>query len=498
MAVNPAAAYRAVVPVPLPAADSTGSEPSGGLAAGEVDRRLDAHRRAVAFTRFLDRLATPLALALLVAGGVALVLRLRGAEQEIAPWALLCGGGAIACGFAAWGARGQRPNRRDAAAAVDTALRSGGLLMTLADLPAPHRPADWLARLEPRRDRWRDARPPRPWGRLAKRVAMPLTFLCLAWALPVETDAERMEAPDRTVAGDRLTGELAQTLAALAAGDAADPAALARAEEDLRRLAGAIGENGPTASQLEAADALRNRMLGAVAGGTDGANVGRLADTLATGADLLAGSGLLETDMVRDAAAAAGVSDPAALGELLAAAGENREAIEQFAASLTDEQRDALVAAGARFAAGDDPTDLLATLPPGFSLPEGVDLPTELSRPSSSPGSPAGPLADRVPSNLSIPDGATEIGGAAVRAFAPGLAATADLLGGFWPGGAGVPGPEAPAVRPAPPPRLAGPPAPTRRLSAGRPVPPRLRGVVRRYFSGDTPAPPPLDLPSRN
>ncbi len=194
--------------------------------------------------------------------------------------------------------------------------------------------------------------------------------------------------------------------------------------------------------------------------------------------------------MVRDAAAAAGVSDPAALGELLAAAGENREAIEQFAASLTDEQRDALVAAGARFAAGDDPTDLLATLPPGFSLPEGVDLPTELSRPSSSPGSPAGPLADRVPSNLSIPDGATEIGGAAVRAFAPGLAATADLLGGFWPGGGGRA--RAGTRRRFAPPRRRASPAPPPRRDDCAPV-----GLCRRGCGEWCDATFPATLPPR-
>ncbi|QDT17735.1 hypothetical protein [Alienimonas californiensis] len=490
---------------PSPTADARPG--AAALTAADLDRRLAAHRRGVAVVRFLRHLAAPLAAALLIAGGIALALRLRGDEPTPALWALALGTSMTGL-IALQRTRRDLPSHRDAAAAVDTALRSGGLLMTLTDRPAAERSPAWLARLEPRRDRWRDARPPLPLGRLAKTLAVPAAFALLAWAAPVESMTGQETAVDRTVAGDRLTGELAQTLAALADAGAADPAALARAGEDLRRLTAEIGEEGPTGSQLEAADALRERMLGAVAaaGATDGATVGRLADTLANGADLLAGSGLLESDAVRDAAAAAGLDDPARLRDLLAAAGENREALAELAAGLTDEQRSALAAAGADLLAGGDPAGLLAALPPDVvaQVRAGADRPGPRpaagETPPTTPHSPDRGLS--VPAlSLPLPDGAADAGRLAARTFAPGLSAVSGLAGGLWsarPPAAGAASSPFTPSRPVesssvatetPAETTAGPAPPSQRLTAGRPVPPRLRGVVRRYFSAQTPPP---------
>ena len=480
------------MPAPFPAAEPSGVADSPPP---DLDRRLAAHRRAAALARFLAHLRGPLAVVLLIGGGVTLAARIS--EADIVPVLWTLGAGTLlACGYAAFRARRDRPARRDAAAAVDGALRSGGLLMTLADLPPEARPREWLARLEPRRDRWRDARPPLPLGPLAKTIAVPAAFLALAWAAPVDGTTGRARHADRTIAGDRLTGELARTLAALAGGAAADPAALARAGEDLRRLRAGIGEGGPTASQLEAADALRDRMLGAVAadGAADGATAGRMADTLAAGADLLAGSGLLESDAVRDAAAAAGVGDPAALGALLAAAGANREALAELAAGLTDEQRAALLDAGARLAAGGDPAEALAALPPA-ALAELTGA--SLVGSAAAPAVPAAPSPGGISFKLSVPAGvpagAAAVGASAARTFLPGLTAAAEAAGGFLSNR--VPAARPPvAVRERDPRSLEPrPPPPSRRLAAGRPVPPRLRGVVRRYFSGQTPAPPAAD-----
>ncbi|MFH5805939.1 hypothetical protein, partial [Alienimonas sp. DA493] len=375
------------------------------------------------------------------------------------------------------------PTPRDAAAAVDSALRSGGLLMSLADRPAAERSPAWLARLETRRDRWRDARPPLPLGRLAKTLAVPAVFALLAWTAPVESMSGQETAVDRTVAGDRLTGELAETLAALADSATADPAALARAKADLQRLTVEIGEDGPTGSQLEAADALRERMLGAVAaaGTWDGETAAGLAGTLASGADLLAGSGLLESEAVRNAATAAGLDDPERLRALLSAAGENPDAILDLAAGLTEEQRTALAAAGAEALARQDPEELLASLPP--------ELAEALASPRAAESSPAprpgGPEPRLPPFDLPLPNGAAEAGSIAAQALAPGLASAGRLAEGLWSARPAAP------VRSAPPnsPQVERPPASSRRLTAGRPVPPRLRGVVRRYFSAQTPPP---------
>ncbi|NNJ24575.1 hypothetical protein [Alienimonas chondri] len=491
------------MPTSSPTADAPTADEApraAGISAAELDRRLAAHRRGTTFARFFARLPGPLALALLIAGAAALALRLRNGDPEPAVW-IAAAGAAIAGLYAGWRAKRDRVAPRDAAATLDTALRSGGLLMTLADLPADARPSDWLARIEPRRDRWRDARPPLPLGRAFRTLVVPTAFAALAWAAPIESGRESHRGVDRTVAGDRLTGELAETLAALAAGGNADPAALASAWEDLHRLEAAIGEGGPSGSQLEAADALRERMLGAVAtsGFMEGENAGRLADSLVAGADLLAGSGLLESDAVRDAAAAAGVPDPAMLNELLATAGANREAIERLAAGMTDEQRAALVSAGARLAAGETPTDLLEALPPGLAK--------TMARAVSdagvgSPDTPSfSPLAAAPPLDLPLPDGASEAGTLAGRAFVPGFAAASDLANALW--GGNVPATaDSPPVTPAAvgslvtapamdaPATVERPASPSQRIAAGRPVPPRLRGVVQRYFSDQTPPPP--------
>ena len=464
------------------------------LGADELDRRILAHRRAAGFARLLSFLAGPLALAILLAGGTALALRLTDRTPAPAAW-LLAAGVVAACGVAAARARRGLPNRRDAAAALDTALRSGGLLMTLADRPADRRPAAWLARLEPRRDRWADARPPLPLGRVLKAAAVPAAFAILAWTVPVAAPPAPRTAVDRTAAGGRLTGELRDTLAALAAGGTADPADLAWAAADLEELSAAIGAGGPTGSQLEAADALRDRLLGAAAtpGGEDGGNAAALAGGLARGADLLAGSGLLESDAVRDAAAAAGLRDPAELRDLIEMAGANAEQLSTLAEGLTAEQRTALAAAGARLAAGEDPAELVGSLPPDLlgavGGAAGPPLPPTTSPPSAPPAFAPPELPFELPAAA---------GGAASSLLPPGLAAAGAFAGTLFGGDSGAAAPPRPAVAggetagaaAAP---VAVPAAPSRKVAAGRPVPPRLRGVVRRYFSGQTPAPPAAD-----
>ena len=481
-----------------PPADASANDRSAvGL---DLDARLAAHQRAAALSRFAAHLDGPLAVAVLIAGGAALVLRLNGRDIDPALWTLLAGAALAGC-VAGLRTRGEVPGRREVAATLDGALRSGGLLMTLADLPPQSRPAEWAAKLEPRRDRWRDARPGLPLVQGFKTLAAPILFAALACVVPV-AEAERTGPVDRSAAGDRLTDELADTLAALADAGAADPAALARVEDDLRRLTEQIGENGPTGSQLEAADALRDRMLGALTA-TDGASADRFAQTLAGGADLLAGSGLLESDTVRSVASAAGIDDPAALAGALEMMRENPEAVQRLLGGLTDEQRAALLDAGRSLAAGGDPQELLDSLSP--ELVEAVTAgrpPADAAPPppGASPmpprpvGSPAASFA--LPSGLPSPGPLADGPGAlAARAFAPGLSAAASVAGELWSGRSALAPPALAAAEATKPvvERSAPPPA---GVAAGRPVPPRLRGVVRRYFSGQTPPSPAPPAPT--
>ena len=468
------------------------------LTAAEFARRLAAHRRAEAFARFLTAFVPASAFVLLIAGAALLTLRMTGGEPEPVFWTSAAGT-VLALVVGAWRSRAGAPAPREAFARLDRALRSGGLLMTLADFPAERRPDEWLARLEPRRDRWADARPRLPLGRFGKALGVPLLFFGLAWLVPMEGVGGSRDVADRGVAGGRLTGELEDTLAELAGAGAGDPAELARAGADLRALTAGIGEEGPTASQLEALDALRDRMMGA-AGASEAvsdARVERLAEGLSRGADLLAGSGLLESDAVRDLAANAGLRDPAELQTMMEQIGENRETLQRLAASLTDEQRGALAEAGARLARGDDPGELIAALPPETiaavlgDRPGFPTLPTAQGPIDAGPRPAAGAPAIANP----LPEGALEVGGAAARLWAPGLASAAETAQAlFGASGAAVEAPPAPlapvasTVRP-----IARPAAPARSVAAGRPIPPRMRGVVRRYFSGQTPAPPGID-----
>ena len=510
MATGDPRAYREGVPAPAPPTRAP-------LTAAEFARRLAAHRRAEGFARFLSACVPALAGALLIAGGTLLALRISGNDPAPALWAFAAGT-TFAVGSAVWRGREAAPTPRDAFARLDRALRSGGLLMTLADFPAGGRPAEWLARLEPRRDRWADARPRLPLGRFLKTLGVPMLFAGLAWTVPVGDVGDERNAVDRGVAGGRLTGELDDLLAGMGAAEAGDPAELARAGADLRALTAGIGENGPTASQLEALDALRDRMMGAAgaSGGVSGERVERLADGLSRGADLLAGSGLLESDAVRDLAANVGLRDPAEVQAMLEQVGANRETLKNLAASLTEEQRGALAAAGARLARGEDPAELLAALPPETIAAVIGDRPGLLTPQPTGAGPPVGsgaPPSVGPPAFANpLPGGALELGGAAARLWAPGLASAADTAAGLFGTTRGAP--ETPADPPAPvadapvadapvadppgptPSSIAppGPPAgPVRSVAAGRPIPPRMRGVVRRYFSGQTPAPPAAD-----
>ena len=488
MATGRRRAYRDGVPTAAP------------LTAADLDRRLAAHRRAAAVAGIVRRLAVPLAVAGFAAGGLVLFVRLTDAPAEPAAWGGLSALIA-ACGFAC--APFHRvPNPGTTAAEIDTALRSGGLLMTLADRPAADRPADWLARLEPRRDRWADARPRVPVGRLLKAVWLPALFLTLAATVPVEEPAEERFV-DRSVAGDRLTDELRETFAALAADGAANPAALAGVGAEVESLAAAIGENGPTAGQLEAADALRDRLLGAAAtlAGEDGADPARFGETLAAGADLLAGSGLLESEPVRDAAAklaggAGGGGVLASLGELAGGdAGQFAVAAEALAGSLSAEDRAKLAAAGVRLMAGGDPAEVVDSLPPGVL--NGVfeqlgERDPELLARLTGAAAGTGPVP---PDGFALPSPPPALA-AAAGLLPPGVRAAGgfagDLLAGRMPyldrltaGTTSLP-PSAPARTG----RIERAAVPSRKVAAGRPVPPRLRGVVSRYFAGNTTADP--------
>ncbi|MEM9701342.1 MAG: hypothetical protein AAF907_02710 [Planctomycetota bacterium] len=521
MATGIHGAYRAGVTGSLPpAADS----PPDRLSPAELDRRLATHRRAAWLARFVQASATPAALVVLLAGGTLLACRLAGLSPGIALWTGLAGLTAAAS-WAAFRANRGRVGLRETTASVDRSLRCDGLLMTLLDFPAERRPTAWLSRIEARRDRWRDARPSLPVIEFAKKLIVPSLFAGLAWVVPVGGEPVDRGPVDRTAATDRLTGELAETLAVLTNRPDADPAALAQAGADLRKLQQAIGDGGPTGSQLEAIDALRDRMLSAAAGAAGDIDSAQLAETLGAGADLRAGSGLLESGLVRDAAESLGAPDPRLAADLLNAAGENREALAELAAGLSaelsPEERGALADLGSRLSAGENPGELFANLPPGTverltqaAADSGVLselLASQTPEGGSSPGMTPGPalpsfdLPVALPETLGVTEDELNPAGVAAAALAPGftgaVGTASDLLGRLTASAAmdGGPRPNADSERDADAPspaaseRAGRPRAPSRRLTSGRPVPPRMRGVVRRYFSGQTPPAPAAD-----
>lgn len=235
------------------------------------------------------------------------------------------------------------------------------------------------------------------------------------------------------------------------------------------------------------------------------AGAGRAAELLGDGAGLLADSGLLDTDLVKNAAAAAaglpdlsGV-DQAMLQDLRELTGLGIGGVADLAAGLTTEQKFQLAAAAAGLAAGGGPEGLVESLPSdllagvfdavGRTDPEllaklaGVDpTRTPIRPPTSLAVSPKGMTGK-----------ALDLGATAAAKLPPSVAAAGGVFGTLL--GGGIPGldrltggagsaagntPDRTRAEPAAPP-------PSRRLAAGRPVPPRLRGVVSRYFaaSGD-------------
>ena len=342
---------------------------------------------------------------------------------------------------------------------------------------------------------------------------MPAAFAVLAAAVPVRPPAESRTAAGRGAAGAELTGELRGTLDALRTAGGGDPQALAEVAGQMASLAAAIGPDGPTGAQWEAADSLRDRLLAAA--GEAGAAALTDPEVLAAAgrATELIGdfAGMIEESGLRDSDAIAGVmNDSASLSQSLMFSGFDADALAQFrkltgagvggvaevVGNLTAEQKSRLAAAAAgSLATGGGPGELSESLPPellaGVFDAVGRADPELLAKlagvgPGTTPGRS---LPPRAVSSPGMTDQARAFGTTAADRLPPSVAAAGGVVGTLL--GGGIPGLD--RLTGAAPPRPAAPtPAvpseavtlPTgRRLAAGRPVPPRLRGVVGRYFA---------------
>ena len=244
------------------------------------------------------------------------------------------------------------------------------------------------------------------------------------------------------------------------------------------------------------------------------AAVGRATELIGDFAGMVERSGLRDSDLI-----AGLLNDSAAFNQSLMFSGFNEETLAQFReltgagaggvaevmGNLTASQQAELAAAAtAAFAGGGGPEELVNALPP--DLLAGVfdavgrtdpDLLAKLAgvEPGKLAARPPVPPATR-PTTLAVsPPGITEtardFGAAAAGKLPPSVAAAGGVVGTLLGGGVpgldrltgGAPARPAAATPPGPAELPVPPPTPSRKLAAGRPVPPRLRGVVSRYFA---------------
>jgi len=217
-----------------------------------LDRWISRQLFRLRFGQFLERAAEWWAGFFFVLGGAILISKLL--LPGTWPHTLWLGLGIVPVTLIAWrlSMRGKFTTL-EAAAVLDSRLRTGGLLMSVVET----RDADWRSRLPQDDFAWRGALS-RVWPvRMARYVVFPLVFVAAALSVPLrKVQSEPTPPPIR----QRVTAQLEEMLDLVEKANALDEKEKQKFEEEIRKLADDARSAPLTREKWETADSLRQKL----------------------------------------------------------------------------------------------------------------------------------------------------------------------------------------------------------------------------------------------
>ena len=166
----------------------------------------------------------------------------------------LAAGAMPAAGLAWWLARRHPWSRGQMVARLDGALNSGGLLMTLCELPDD----EWAGRLPQVEELWQQAMPRLRPVRFVRNLTLPLVFAVGACFVPLRTAATAPVIPNTV--GQTAARELEELITSLDEEAVLEQKESEQLKEEVARLAEETKTTPLTHEKWEAVDALKERM----------------------------------------------------------------------------------------------------------------------------------------------------------------------------------------------------------------------------------------------
>lgn len=214
---------------------------------------IEKYLARVRFGQFLRRAAEWSAGFLFIFGTVVLVAKLF--IPQAWPHVLWGGLGLLPClAFAWWLSQREQETSSESIARLDTALNSGGLLMTLCERPD----VDWSSRLPQVEQLWREALPRIHARRFTGYIVLPLAFAVGACFIPLR-DATTAPILRNSVA-QKAAKDLEELLAVLDEEKVFDKEEEEQLKKEIEMLAEETRSTPLTHEKWETVDALRERM----------------------------------------------------------------------------------------------------------------------------------------------------------------------------------------------------------------------------------------------
>ncbi|NOX53489.1 MAG: hypothetical protein GXP27_03455 [Planctomycetes bacterium] len=214
---------------------------------------IDRVRRRIRIALWAEFLADWLAALLICLGGATLLVKLI--WPSLWPDVLWLTIASLPIGLAAWlTSRRQQWSVREAVALLDTQLKAGGLLMTLAEVPS----ASWQDRLAQSEEKWRACLPRWRPVRLVRRLALPIVFAVGACFAPLR---EASPTPIlQNTAGQQASQRLVELLEQMEESPLVEEKAEHELREQIEQLAEQTRREPLSREKWEALDALQERL----------------------------------------------------------------------------------------------------------------------------------------------------------------------------------------------------------------------------------------------
>jgi len=198
-------------------------------------------------------LADWLAALLIGLGGAVLLVKLL--WPAFWPEVLWLTTAAVPIGVAAWtSSRRRQWSVRETVALLDTRLKAGGLLMTLAEVPS----ASWQGRLPQPEERWRAGLPRWRPVRWIRRLALPIVFAVGACFAPLRQASPTLLL--QSTAGQQASQRLIELLEQMEESPLVEKEAERELREQIEQLAEQTRREPLSREKWEALDALQERL----------------------------------------------------------------------------------------------------------------------------------------------------------------------------------------------------------------------------------------------